>query len=515
MEQMQEEKINLEEVIPVGTIISVARDVLRRWYIIAAAALIMAMAAYIYADVSYVPQYSTTTTFVVTSGSTFATTYQNLTATTETAGLFTEIINSSLLRKKVTEQTGITGFDGTISAVAVPETNLLNMTVSGSDPRTVFLVTRAVIDNHTVVSSEVLGDTVLQVLREPVIPGGPSNIKGTSRLMKLALTAGAAATAAYLAARDWMADKVRSRTEADRKLRCRMLGELYHERKHRKLADYLRRKKTGILISNPLTSFIYAEAIHKLSGRIDKLRRKGERVVMISSFLENEGKSTVAVNLALSWAAKGRNVLLLDCDLRKPSCHRILEMPESNGMVRLLRGEAQLDELAVQVPGSTLKTVCGGRAIRNASTLLTSPYTKKVLREAAAKYDLVIVDTPPMGLTPDAECISEFVHCAVLVARQNAAAAEDLNRAVQILEKSEVHMLGCVLNNVYGAGYFAPAFHSGVYGYGKYGKYGRYGKYGKYGYGKYGRYGYGRYGYGYGHHQPESPAPEGKEKGEV
>lgn len=505
MDQMQEEKIVLEELIPVETILCVVRDVLRRWYLIVTVALIAAMAAFIYADVSYTPRYTTTSTFVVTSGSTFTTTYQNLAAATETAGVFTEILNSSLLRTKVTEETGITDFDGSITASVISDTNLLNVNVTGSDARTVYLVTRAMIDNYALVSGEVLGNTMLEVLREPVIPSAPSNSKNTALLMRYAMLAAAAVTVALLTMEGIMADKVRSRAEADRKLSCRVLGELYHERKRRKIRDVLSRRKRSILISNPLTSFVYSESIHKLSSRIDKHRRKGEHVLMVTSLLENEGKSTVAVNLALSWAAKGRKVLLLDCDLRKPSCHRILDLAEAGGMVKLLQGEGRLADHVVQVPGSTLYMIPGGKGVRNASTFLTAPALGEVLREAAAQYDLVIVDTPPMGLTPDAECMAEFTDCAVLVARQNAAYADELNRAVQLLEKTETHMLGCVLNNVRGVSSFAPAYQGGAYGYGKYGKYGKYNKYGYY------KYGYG-YGYGYGREKKKYPA-SGEEKG--
>lgn len=486
MENMQEEKITLEQAIPVETIFCIARDALMRWYLIVTVALIAAMAAYVYADVAYTPQYTTNTTFVVTSGSTFTTAYQNLSATKGNAEVFSQLLNSSLLRQKIAEETGISNFGGTISASVVPETNLLNVTVQGGSARTVYLVTRSMIDNYSLVSREVLGDTVMEVLREPEVPVAPSNSKGTVPLMcRTALTAGIAVLA-MLVLQAAMHDKVRSRADADKKLTCRVLGELYHERKRRKLGSLLRGRKSGILITNPLTSSIYSESIHKLSGRIDKLRRKGERVVMVTSLLENEGKSTVAVNLALSWAAKGRRVLLLDCDLRKPACHRILELPESGGMLKLLQGEGALADHVVKPAGSALHVVTGGKAVRNASTYVTSPVMAEVLRQAAAEYDLVIVDTPPMGLTPDAECIAEFAHCAVLVARQNTAGTEDLNHTIGLLEKTDTHMLGCVLNNVRGMGGFAPAYHG--YGYGKYGRYKKYGYY-KYGYG---------YGYGYG-----------------
>lgn len=501
MANMQEEQIALEEAIPVGTILSVARDVLRRWYLIVTVALIAAMAAYIYADMSYTPRYTASATLVVTGGSTFSTTYQNLSATTEAANVFTEILNSSLLRQKVAEETGIVDFNGTVTANVVVGTNLLNVVVQGSDARTTYLMTRAVIEHHSIVSREVLGDTVMEVLRAPEIPVRPSNVKATVSYARMAAVLGAGAVIVVLIVRAWVSDKIRSRTEAERKLGCRVLGELYHERKKRRLVDLLRNRKSSILIINPLTSFAYTESIHKLSGRIDKLRRKGQHVVMVSSLLENEGKSTVAVNLALSWASKGRRVLLVDCDLRKPACHRILNLPEAPGMVAILQNGEPVKDHLITVPGSTLQMIRGGKGVRNAASLVSSETMRSLLRDAAAQYDLVIVDTPPMSLTPDAECIGEFAHCAVMVARQNAAETAELNEALQTLEKTGVSLVGCVLNDVYGTNSFAPAFYGGAYGYGKYG------------YHKYGYYKYGYYKYGYGHdHRKRTSGTDG-EKG--
>ena len=119
MDNKQKQNITMEEAIPVGSVICVIRDVLRQWYLVAAVALIAAMAAFIYSDFRYTPQYTSSATLVVTSGSTFSTTYQNLTATSETAEVFSEILNSSLLRRKVEEETGITNFDGTVAATVM------------------------------------------------------------------------------------------------------------------------------------------------------------------------------------------------------------------------------------------------------------------------------------------------------------------------------------------------------------------------------------------------------------
>lgn len=479
--------------ISLDLIITVIQDVLKRWYLIVAAALIAAMATFIIMDLSYQPEYSTTATLVTTAAGASNNTYQNLSAASSLADVLTEALNSSLLRKEVLEQTGISNFDGTITASVIENTNLMNLTVTGSDPRTVFLMSKGIIEHHHVVTERILGSTMLEVLREPTVPTYPINVPDIRRsMMKMAMLA-AIAVAAVLGILFFMADKVRSKDEADTKLSCRVLGELYHERKYRTLKEAvkseLKNKKKSILITDPLTSFVYTESIHKLSSRMDKYRHKGEHVIMVTSLLENEGKSTVAVNLALSMAKRGKKVLLMDCDLRKPACGLILGSTEkSPGTVEVLRGKAKLNDCVKYLENSGLYLMSGRKSLRTATDLVNSSAMKNLLREASSKYDMVIVDTPPMSVAPDAECISEYADAALLVVRQNAAKANDLNDAVAILGKSNVHLLGCVLNNVYGFKNLSPVFHYGDYD--KYGKYSKYG-YGKYGYGKYS---YGRYG---------------------
>lgn len=462
-----------------GVIVTV-QDVLRGWYLILAAALVAAMLTFVVADAAYRPQYKTTTTFVVTAAGTTTTTYQNLSSTTALASTFTEVLNSSLLRRLVTEQAGMNARDCTVAAAAIPETNLLTVTVTGSDPRTVFQFARAIIENHEAVSRPVLGSTILEVLQSPVVPTAPTNPQNLRSLMLRAAILAGSAVAAALAASSLLSDRLRSKEEADRKLSCRVLGELCHERKR-----HSGRRKTSILITNPLTGFVYTEAVSKLASRVEKRRHKGEKVIMVTSLLENEGKSTVAVNLALSLARKGRRVLLIDADLRKPACRLILNMPRSElGLADVLAGNAELSACVRSAPGSELDVLTSRASIRTAIGLVSSSAMQKLLKQAALWYDLVIVDTPPMALAPDAECIAAQADACLLVVRQNAAEADALNDAAAALEKTPVHLLGCVLNNVYGSLGATPALGYGHYGYG-YG-YGRYGKYGRYGYGRYG-----------------------------
>ena len=457
----------------------ILRDVLKRWYLIVVAALLAGMIAYTASDLLYVPVYSTTTTFVVSVQGSSTTVYQNLSATSNLATVFSEVLNSSLLRSAILEELGMTSFDGTISASAVEETNLLTMKVTASDPRTAFLVTQAVIENHQIVSYQVLGDTILEVLQAPKVPVSPVNQKASLSYMKKASVLAAAAVILLLAFLSYKRDVIRSKQEAEKKLDCRILGEIGHERKYKTLWAAMKRRKTSILITNPTSSFLFVETIRKLRRRVEKQMPANGRVLMVTSVIENEGKSTVAVNLALAFAQKGKRVLLLDCDLRKPACHKILDYPwEGAGTIDVANGSASLENTVVQMKNTNLFLLLQRRSTRNSTDISGSDGMAALIQKAKERFDFVVIDTPPMSVAPDVECIMELADASLLVVQQNMVQADVINHAITALQGAKSKLLGCVVNNVYGV----TLSHGGGYGYGYgYGRYGKYGKYGGYG----------------------------------
>ncbi len=471
----QTEQISLLSFSPV----TILQDVLKRWYLILIAAVLAGMAAYVVSDLLYVPSYATTTTFVVSAKGSSTTVYQNLSATTNLATVFSEVLNSSLLRKSILETLGMASFDGTIDASAIAETNLLTLRVTASDPRTAFLVTQAIIENHQIVSYQVLGDTILEVLQSPTVPVIPVNAAASFSYMKKATLLAAAAMCILLGGFSYRRDTVRSKQEAEKKLNCQILGEIQHEQKYKTLRSLLKRRKTSILITNPTTSFSYTETMRKLRRRIELQMPKGGRAIMITSVMENEGKSTIAVNLALALAKKSKRVLLVDCDFRKPACYKILEYPwRGAGTVDVASGKIMPENAIVQMKDTGLFLLLERRGLRSSGEISSSEGLARLLKDAREHFDYVIVDTSPTSVTSDAECIMELVDASLLVVRQNQVSADGVNRAVTSLSNAQSKLLGCVINNVYalpqGAGYGYG------YGYG-YGHYGRYGKYGKYG----------------------------------
>ena len=212
----------------------------------------------------------------------------------------------------------------------------------------------------------------MEVLQYPTVPLRPVNSAGAMSAMKKVAFLTAAVTALALGIFSFMRNAVRSGSEAQKKLDCDYLGHLPHEKKNKTIASMIKRKKTSILIDNPLTGFQYVEAIRKLRRRVEQ-HMGNRQVLMVTSLLENEGKSTVAVNLALSLAQKHSRVLLIDCDLRKPACHNILDHKQFVcGIKEVLQGKANLSDAVIRHQSTQLYLLLGKKGDQNVGDLITS-----------------------------------------------------------------------------------------------------------------------------------------------
>ena len=455
--------------------IVVVQDVVKRVLVIVLAALLAGFGTFIYSETQYEPVYQTNTTFVVTARGSSTTVYSNLSSTSNLANVFTELLNSSILHKTILEEMGAESFDGTITTAVVPQTNLVTMQVTASDPRTAFLMAQLIIEHHESLTYKVVDGIALEVLQSPVVPTGPSNRAGSQQKMEQAMKLAAAAAAALLAVMSFMRDAVRSSKEARTKLDAEFLGEVPHENKYKTLLSRLVHRKSSILITNPVTGFHYVESIRKLRRRVEQ-HMDGGKVLMVTSLMENEGKSTVAVNLALSMAQKYRRVLLIDCDLRKPACHNVLDHKKfAHGLRDVLGEKATLSESLLRYKKTNMYMLLERKSDNKSGDLITSEQMWDLLQWAREEFDFIVLDLPPVSAVSDAEGMKDLADASVLVVRQNVPAAPAVNRAIASLEGGKAKLLGCVLNNVYTTRFFSGR----GYGYGNYSKYNHYGQYGR------------------------------------
>lgn len=458
------------------------REILKKLWAVIMVAIIAGSLAYVGASLLYTPQYQTKTTFVVSVRDGSGTVYSNLNAAKSMANAFSEVLNSDVLKKRIAAELDQDSVDGSISAAVVGETNLLEMRVTADSPRQVYLITKAILKNYEELASVVLNNIALDVLQSPTVPTTPVNSAGAMRYAKLAAVAAALCAALFIGVRAYLRDTVKSVGEVESKLDTKMLAAVYHEKKYKFLGDRLSRKKKSILITDPTTGFAFAETFKKLRTRMEYLMRKNDcKVIMVTSVMENEGKSTVSANISLSMNRKKKSVLLIDADMKKPALHKILGYQDAQfaSLTDYLNGEASLGQTLLADKKQQIGLVLNKHGVNNSTELVRSEGMEKLLSQAKRNVDIVIIDTPPMDACPDAECLTELVDAVVLVVRQDTTPARMINDAIDAINASDAKLFGCVFNNVYTTDF------NESYSYGSGGKYG----YGKYGYSKNG---YGR-----------------------
>ena len=186
------------------------------------------------------------------------------------------------------------------------------------------------------------------------------------------------------------------------------------------------------------------------------------RVVVVSSPLPSDGKSTTCCNLALTLAISGARTVLVEGDLRKPSLGKYLGLSNAAGLTNVLAGQHDVRDVLVSYQGN-LTVLPSGPHPPNPSELLGSTHMANLIESLSKHYDFVVIDAPPLLPVTDAAVLAALSDGAVLVARHGATTRENLDRAIQSLEAVNAKLLGTVLN-------FAPRRKRGNgydgYGYG-------------------------------------------------
>lgn len=210
-----------------------------------------------------------------------------------------------------------------------------------------------------------------------------------------------------------------------------------------------------------------------------------DNAILLTSAEPNSGKSVTTANLGLSFAQTGSKVLILDCDMRNPSQHKIYAQENTKGLSNVLCGMCDFEKTVKRGVQENLDILTAGQTPPNPSELLGSDRMRALLEDVKAKYDFVLLDCPPVEVVSDTCALALNVPQAVVVARQNHAIYDEVIHTVETLKSIGAKILGAVLTDVTAKGYSSGSYSKLSYG-SRYGHgYGsRYGKYGTiYGYG--------------------------------
>ncbi len=198
-------------------------------------------------------------------------------------------------------------------------------------------------------------------------------------------------------------------------------------------------------------SFLGIYSAAKIHSKLDF-----PKAILVTSTIPGEGKTLVASNLAGCFARHGKRTLIVDCDLRRPMLHRHYEMPNDQGLLKWHEAGCPLDaprlselpELGITSVGENIDLLRSGGRSKTPTELLESPAFPKLIDRLKREYDLVVVDSPPLGAVSDSLLIAESTDEVVYVCRFNRALRKHIRLYIRALRQGKNELLGVVLNGL-------------------------------------------------------------------
>lgn len=302
----------------------------------------------------------------------------------------------------------------------------------------------------------------LRVLDKASTPRSPVNPVGRVAMILALLAAGVFAVGIGFVA-EYLDPRLRTPDAIREQLQLPLLGYL---ETLRGVGD----DRGKSLITAPDVPSRFREEVGRVRASIEDEAGSKGGVLLLTSAEPAEGKTILASNLALSFAATGRRVLLVDCDLRRSQMHSVFGLPVEPGVMSVLKGDAgtPLDAAVHQGPSPTLSLLTAGTCTIDPAVALGNPAFQDLLDAARAMYDWVIIDSPPVLAVSDAQVLARSADCVVFVASADQTRQSSAKLAVRTLRRAHARLIGVVLNRVAMSRF--GSFNSSYYGdsYGSY-----------------------------------------------
>jgi capsular exopolysaccharide synthesis family protein len=208
------------------------------------------------------------------------------------------------------------------------------------------------------------------------------------------------------------------------------------------------RKESGLPLLQPEDDrYTYAEAFRSLRSSLIFMPNQAElKTILITSAIPNEGKSTIASNLAITMAASGARVLLVDADLRRGDISQLFDIDGRLGLSNILRGEVHWKEATQTTKHATLTIIPRGPVTNQSGELLLKPQLMTLLDEFKDAFDLTIFNTAPILAADDTPTLAPNFDGALMVIRASFTSARLSKNALNTLYQRQVNVLGLILN---------------------------------------------------------------------
>lgn len=458
-------------------IVAFFRELSKKIWIVLIIAVIGAAIGGVAGEATKKETYTSTVSFVVNSATENGQASSGeINAQINMAGTFNYILSSPRMKEaiveKCSEKVTYGLVDKSISVRVVTSTNVIVMSVTTDNPKTSYAIANTVVDVYGDIVSEIYSNAKLTLCDRPVLSTAPNSNRSVFSLALMVGFVAAVATCVVFFIMFLVKDTAKTADELSEKLDVHILGSVQQITNKNKTAK-------GLLVTDRKNGFSFIETYKAIRTKIENnSTRTGNKVFLVTSACENEGKTTVCVNVALSLAQNGKNVLIIDADLRKPSVSKMLSLKENDrGLSDVILGKVELNKAIKSVNTFNVCVLADQNGVNNPSELLSTEKMEHIIEEVRNAFDYVLIDTAPASVVTDTAVIAGFADAAIIVVREDFAPYSRIRMSIEDIDSNGAEIIGCVFN----------ADTSNVSNSNRYGRH--YGKKGTYGYGGYGGYG--------------------------
>lgn len=362
-----------------------------------------------------------------------------------------EIAKSKSITTRVVEKYGLQisagAIAGGINIAPVRGTEFIKLSYTGSEPGMTAAITNEVANEFINRVEEILNRSNLKVLEKAEVPWAPAPVK-KAKILLAAIFLGSALGMALSVAIELFNRKLRRSEEIEKILDSKVIGVVPNLKKF-----YPKKSvKRDIFFDTDALKEV-RESIRLIRTNINFIDMKSQKTIVFSSSVPKEGKTTIASNYALSEAIAGKKVLILDCDIKRPRIDKSYNIESEHGVVDLLLGTKSLEQVLVKNVRENLDVITGGKILENTTELFLTDKFEIYINELKKRYDLIVIDTPPLAVGSDGAIISKYADGMVFVVSYDQVHKVELEFAKKILKTATANIYGVVINKVSNEGY--------------------------------------------------------------
>lgn len=438
----------------------IIKDILQRWILIVAVMIVFGSVFDFMKTVTYVPQYGTSMTATLSGGED---TFKNIDKVQSYVNTLDYLMNSNNAKSYVKKKMPIS--KTTYKAeVTLKQANVVKFKVTADTKREAYFSIKYLNDWYRENTERYSFPYNITVLKESKFSTKPVNPNSHIKNFLIGAVGSGFVLSCLFGLYFFLRDTIKSEEEVENKLDTRLYAKLPYEVKKREDA----RNKKAILITSLKTSFFFRESMNKLRSKVEASSDKhGYKSFMITSAYENEGKSSVAANLALALAKNGRKVVLVDADFNKAAVFKIFDLDGSKSLNKAIEGTSSWSSQIVSDRTGLDLLPCSQDTLKS-EILTNSKKLDEIMKELREEYDFVIVDTSPAYLLNEPMAMNELVDATLFIVRQDYATSDVINETVKRLTYVKDNVLGVVFKNVVSEGNKGTSNYNNRYGYNKY-----------------------------------------------